>query len=381
MRHIRMLAIAALSLASVAHAELQQPPGVRATTPSYVVRQGSQQMAVFASHAECEADAQRRTASAGAARRAFQIRSGSGTVLSTASSLDECKSATIDRLTADGARRPVPPKTKESNVNSCVQLTSFSASFQPPTCVATHNYIATYVTSTVEPTPTCTVQPSTETRTCPAGTSGTWSQTSTVGPYPGCVVTWTPSSPPADRCPPVQQPTGPVLSLSIVNQLEVHLAWSGQTSRAYSLEKCRGSGCTNFAHVACPQLTQFIDVLPAGATARYRVRGASEINCTGTFTPYSSIQQVTVGGVVAPGEAYLSWTPGAVNESGPIAGYYIVYGGTPNLDRQIIVDNPSTTRYTVTGLAAGTWYFAVKQYTANFAQVSDLSVIRTKTVR
>lgn len=375
----------ALLLASVANAELAE---IRPTAPSYVVRQGTRQLAVFAERSLCELDAQVRTPAPTAPRRSFTLRSGGGVVLATLSSEADCLAAPVNRLTADGARRPTPPKLKESNVNSCVMTTNFSAGFQPPTCVATHNFIATYVAGTAPP-PSCTQQPSTETRTCPAGTSGTWTQSSTIGPYPGCAVTWSPSSPPADRCPPNPVPTGPVLTLTVANILEVNLAWSTvSNARAYEVEKCRGAGCTNFTRLACTQATRTTDVLPATATARYRVRGNSEINCSGAggTWPYSSPQQVTVGGTVNTGQAFLSWTPPTTNSNDTaltdLAGYYVVYGTSPsNLDRQIILSNGGLTSYTVSDLPAGTWYFALKAYTTNFANISNLSNIVSKTVR
>jgi hypothetical protein len=381
MRHVALFVLAGvLAYAPSAIADLASP--VRASGKSYVVRQGYQQLAVYGSHEDCEGDALRRTNNAGPARRIFQLRSGSGAVIRTLPSLDECLAAPIDNLTSEGSRRPIPPRTSESWVNSCVAQTSYSSSFQPPTCIATHNFLASYVTPTAPPPPVCSETPSTETRTCPPGTSGTWSQTSTVSAYPQCAVTWAPSSPPPDRCPPIVVPTAPVVTLS-VDQLIVSITWSGAVpNRSYALEKCRGAACTNFAPLACTSSSSYSDPLPAGATARYRVRGMSESGCTGTAGPFSNAPQVTMGGSPTPiGTAELRWTPGAVNASGPIAGFYVVYGTTPNLDRQIIVQGGDRTTYTVTGLAAGTWYFAVKQYTANFAQVSDLSPIRSKTVR
>ena len=382
MLNVRSLALVAVALvASQAQADLASP--VRSAGNSFVVRQGYQQLGVYGSHADCEADALRRTANAGAVRRAFSIRSGSGAVLSPSATLAECLTDTAARLTADGARRPTPPKRTESNVNSCVAMTSYSTAFQPPTCVATHNFIATYVAPTTPtPPPVCSVTPTTEVRACPSGTSGTWSQTSTVSAYPECAVTWAPATPPTDRCLPIAVPTAPTVTLS-VQSLTVSLAWSGAVpNQSYGVEKCRGSGCVNFAALSCGAAPSYLDTLPAGATARYRVRGFADPNCGGAQGPFSAPQQVTVGGAPAPiGTAELSWTPGAINEAGPIAGYYVVYGNSQNLDRQVIVPNAGVTTYTVTGLAAGTWYFAVKQYTANFAQVSDLSVIRTKTVR
>lgn len=385
MRRFSSLGIAAALLLCSQMASAELLGNVRATTPTFVVRQGARIVTVLASHATCEAEAQRLTPNPIAARRTFQLRSGSGTVLATSTNPEECLAAPVARLTAEGSWRPVPPKLREGNVNTCVMTTSFSASFQPPICVASHNFIATYVASTAPPA-TCTVQPSTESRTCPAGTTGTWSQTSTVSAYPACVVTWTPATPASDRCPPIQQPTGPTLTLSVVNTLDVHLAWTSAGTSAYSVENCRGAGCTNFEPLACTQSTRYVQSLPAQSTARYRVRGSGELNCSGSFRAYSAAQQVTVGGAVSPGEAFLSWTPPSTNSDGtPIsnfAGYYIVYGRTEaGMDRQIIINNPSISRYTVSGLSAGTWYFALKSFTTNFAIISNLSNIRSKTVQ
>lgn len=378
MRHTCVLMIAACLLGShSAHAELSS---IKVLPPTYVVRQGTKQLAVHAERVSCAEDAKARTAVPGAPRFSYQLRSGSGALLESFGSESSCISAPVTRLTADGSRRPTPPNLREGNVQSCVISINYSTSFQPPTCVETHSVIASYTASL--PTPTCAVKPSTESRTCPAGTSGTWSQTSTVSPYPGCVVTWNPSAPPATSCPPIAQPTGPVLTLSVVNVLEVHLAWTGTTSAAYSIEKCRGAGCTNFAPLTCTQASRYVDVLPATATARYRIRGNSQLNCSGSFGPYGAPQQVTVGGSVSTGQAFLSWTPGAENAAGAIAGFYIVYGRTAEtLDRQIIVPGGNVTNYTVTGLASGSWVFGVKQYTANFAQVSNLSNLATKSVQ
>jgi hypothetical protein len=48
---------------------------------------------------------------------------------------------------------------------------------------------------------TCPPPPPSRPGTCPAGTSGTWTQTATVGPPPECTVTW--STAPAGACVPI----------------------------------------------------------------------------------------------------------------------------------------------------------------------------------
>lgn len=62
--------------------------------------------------------------------------------------------------------------------------------------------------------------------------------------------------------------------------------------------------------------------------------------------------------------ATLSWTTPTDNTDGTpltnIAGYVVVYGQSANaLSEQVMINDPSATSYTVAGLSAGTWYFAV----------------------
>jgi Fibronectin type III domain len=86
----------------------------------------------------------------------------------------------------------------------------------------------------------------------------------------------------------------------------------------------------------------------------------------------------------ANGTATLSWTAPAYDANGSpitgLAGYNIYYGTDPsNLTKSIDVTGASTTTYTVTGLTAGTYYFAVSAY--NSAGVdSSLSNIGQKTI-
>jgi hypothetical protein len=84
------------------------------------------------------------------------------------------------------------------------------------------------------------------------------------------------------------------------------------------------------------------------------------------------------------GSATLSWTPPTQNTDGSsltnLAGYRIVYGRTSSsLDQTLQVANPGTARYTITGLASGTWYFRVKAYNASGGE-SDVSNGGSKTI-
>ena len=64
------------------------------------------------------------------------------------------------------------------------------------------------------------------------------------------------------------------------------------------------------------------------------------------------------------GSATLSWTAPTSNTDGSaltdLSGFVISYGTTAtNLSQQVTISSASTTSYTLTGLATGTWYFAV----------------------
>ncbi|WP_129641666.1 putative Ig domain-containing protein [Peristeroidobacter agariperforans] len=84
------------------------------------------------------------------------------------------------------------------------------------------------------------------------------------------------------------------------------------------------------------------------------------------------------------GSATLSWTPPTQNTDGTsltnLAGYRIVYGRTAtSLDQTVQVATAGTSRYTVTGLSSGTWYFRVKAYNSSGAE-SDVSNAGQKTI-
>lgn len=99
-----------------------------------------------------------------------------------------------------------------------------------------------------------------------------------------------------------------------------------------------------------------------------------------SLAPFS----INVTQPVASGTATLSWTAPTTNTDGSaltnLAGYHIYYGTSPStLSTTIDVANAGTTNYSVTGLASGTWYFAVNAYTTGGAD-SVLSNTSTKTI-
>lgn len=88
---------------------------------------------------------------------------------------------------------------------------------------------------------------------------------------------------------------------------------------------------------------------------------------------------------VSSGGATLTWTPPTQNTDGTsltnLAGYRIAYGTTSTaLTSTIQVANPGLSSYTVTNLAPGTYYFAVRAYSSSGTE-SNNSNVQTKTVQ
>ena len=86
----------------------------------------------------------------------------------------------------------------------------------------------------------------------------------------------------------------------------------------------------------------------------------------------------------ATGTADVSWTPPTTNTDGStltdLAGYNIYYGTSSTaLTQKVQVSNVGVTNYVISGLASGTWYFAVTAYTTAGAE-SSLSDVASKTI-
>jgi hypothetical protein len=86
----------------------------------------------------------------------------------------------------------------------------------------------------------------------------------------------------------------------------------------------------------------------------------------------------------ALGAASLSWQAPSENTDGSaltdLAGFRVVYGTSSGaLSQTVQVANPGASSYVVDQLASGTWYFAVKAYSASGAESSQSNVV-SKTI-
>jgi Putative Ig domain len=99
---------------------------------------------------------------------------------------------------------------------------------------------------------------------------------------------------------------------------------------------------------------------------------------------------ITVTGTAATnpgsGSATVKWVAPTENSNGTaltnLAGFTVYYGtdaSTLSQAQSVQVANPAALSYTVTGLASGTWYFAVASYTTS-GQASTLSAVSSKTI-
>jgi fibronectin type III domain protein len=107
------------------------------------------------------------------------------------------------------------------------------------------------------------------------------------------------------------------------------------------------------------------------------------LSCTGTGGSASQSANVTVTPVTT-GTAILTWDPPTTNTDGsavtPLAGYTIYYGTSANaLTQSVVITDATTTTSEITGLASGTWYFAVAAAAADGTQ-SALSNLGSKAI-
>jgi hypothetical protein len=117
-----------------------------------------------------------------------------------------------------------------------------------------------------------------------------------------------------------------------------------------------------------------------GTTASNIVISVSDGTVSSALPAFS----IAVATPPATGTVTLSWTPPTTNSDGTpltdLAGYRIVYGqASRTYTQSLTIGAPAVASAMIEGLAQGTWYFAVKAYTAAGVE-SDLSNEASKTI-
>ena len=103
------------------------------------------------------------------------------------------------------------------------------------------------------------------------------------------------------------------------------------------------------------------------STSPLTADSAFSFTCTGPGGTASESVTVTVKaatGAVTTHDATLSWSAPTTNTNGapvtPLSGYHVYYGNTSSaLTQSVVVAGATATSFEITGLTAGTWYFAV----------------------
>jgi hypothetical protein len=107
--------------------------------------------------------------------------------------------------------------------------------------------------------------------------------------------------------------------------------------------------------------------------------------CGGGSASSTSSSLSSISSSSSSGSATVSWTaPTTYTNGTPLSlsalqGFHVHYGTAPGaLGQEVTVPSASADTYTVSGLPAGTWYFAVSAYTSSGE--SGLSAVQSKTI-
>ena len=89
-------------------------------------------------------------------------------------------------------------------------------------------------------------------------------------------------------------PTMPIsLTGSVLSGTQISLSWPASTDNVgvtgYELERCQGVGCTNFALIASPTTTSYVDTnLAPGISYSYRVRARDAVGNVSAYSPITT---------------------------------------------------------------------------------------------
>ena len=176
---------------------------------------------------------------------------------------------------------------------------------------------------------------------------------------------------PVNNGPDTQPPTQPgTLTANAVSGGEIDLAWGASSDNVgvsgYQLERCQGSGCSNFAQIATPTGTSYKDTgLSPSTSYSYRVRASdgtnlsSYSNIAGATTPTPDTQPPTQPGTltanaVSGSEIDLAW--GASSDNVGVSGYQLERCQGSGCSNFAQIATPTGTSYKDTGLSPSTSY-------------------------
>ena len=108
------------------------------------------------------------------------------------------------------------------------------------------------------------------------------------------------------------------------------------------------------------------------------------LTCIGTGGSASQSTTVSVAAAPVVGDALLSWAAPTKNTNGTpvsaLSGYHLYYGNSAaGLTKSVAISGGATTSYEISGLTAGTWYFAVAADAADGTEGAQ-SAVGSKTI-
>ena len=174
------------------------------------------------------------------------------------------------------------------------------------------------------------------------------------------------TTPTPDTTPPSQPGT---LSAAAVTQSEVDLSWGASTDdvgvTGYLVERCQGTGCTNFTKIATPVDTSYKDTSVSPSTSySYRVRAT---DAAGNLSTYSNTATAPTPDTTSPsqpatltatavsgGEVDLSW--GASTDNVGVIGYQVERCQGASCTSFAQIATTTATTYKDTTVTAGTSY-------------------------
>ena len=179
---------------------------------------------------------------------------------------------------------------------------------------------------------------------------------------------------------------------------QINLSWTASTDNVsvsgYLVERCQGSGCTNFAQIATPTGTSYNDTgLLASTTYSYRVRatdtgsrtsGYSNVAVVTTLPPDSTPPTAPTNLAATPGsggQINLSWTASTDNVG--VTGYLVERCQGSGCTNFAQIATLSGTTISDTGLAASTTYsYRVRATDAagNLSSYSNIASATTSSV-
>jgi fibronectin type 3 domain-containing protein len=190
-------------------------------------------------------------------------------------------------------------------------------------------------------------------------------------------------------------PTAPAnLTATAASVSQVNLSWAASTSNGvvanYIVQRCQGSGCTNFAQIAAPSATSYSDTgLLSNTSYNYRVQAVDTAGNLSTFSNTSTATTQAAQPPTAPGsltaaangasQIKLSWTASTSNVG--LAHYTVQRCQGAGCTNFAQIATPSAANYTDTGLLSTTSYSYRVQASDTAGNTSGFSNTATATTQ